>query len=102
MRRSLTISQAHAWTLPYSAHQYKSSLPLSAPPFFHHYHHPPTILPSIVESLMYTDHPVLAHSRLVYRLSVINLTHAYPGTYVFLLYLNTRSAPITDEARTHC
>ena len=57
------------------------------PPFFHHYHHPPTILPSIVESLMYTDHPVLAHSRLVYRLSVINLTHAYPGTYVFFALL---------------
>ena len=75
--------------------------PNFSPLFFHHHHHPPTTLPSTVESLMYTDHPVLAHSRLVYRLSVINLTHAYPGTYVFLLYLNTRSVSIT-EARTHC
>ena len=79
----------------------EQSLPISALFFFHHHHHPPTTLPSTVESLMYTDHPVLAHSRLVYRLSVINLTHAYPGTYVFLLYLNTRSVSIT-EARTHC
>ncbi|KAF8271249.1 hypothetical protein EI94DRAFT_596255 [Lactarius quietus] len=55
-------------------------LPLPAP-FNHHHPHKPTFYCRFFN--VYTDQPVPAHSRLVYRLSVINLTHAYPGTYVF-------------------
>ncbi len=49
-----------------------SSSPTFHRPFFH----------------VYTEQTVPAHSRLVYQLSVINLTHAYPGTYVFCFYFN--------------
>ena len=55
-----------------------------ASPFFFLIIIPLAILSSTVDSFnVYTDQPVPAHSRLVYRLGVINLIHAYPGTYVF-------------------
>ena len=80
----------HAWTLPYSAHQYTRGLSHFQPLFFI------IITPRNFTFYcrffnVYTDQPVPAHSRLVYRLSVINLIHAYPGTYMSFAFTLTRA-----------
>src|ERR1700761_1225855 len=81
MRLSLTLSQAHACTDTFVL---CTSIQARHPPFFFLIIIPLAILSSTIDSFnVYTDQPVPAHSRLVYRLGVINLIHAYPGTYVF-------------------